>query len=122
MKRIISAVILFMILITICVGTQITTHYIANDTINTLEHANNTADAQTIESTKEITERWDKYERILMSYSNHDDIEAITKAIGVLTEHIECGEFEKFKVECKNAINSLEHLKKTEEPLTENIL
>lgn len=122
MKRLISAGVLFVILILICIVTQCYTHTAAENTIKILKSAEKNAAMQTAQNAEKINGQWERYEKVLMSYSDHTDIEDISKPIGILAEHIECGEYEKFKVECKNAINALEHLKKNEKPLIENIL
>ena len=122
MKRLITAVCILIALVTICIVSGLTTKHITKDILSMLSVAEKDSAYQTTEYAKKINDKWERKQKILMIYSNHDELENIATSISILAKHLECGEYNKFKTECKNAQNAIKHFEHSEKIRWENVL
>ena len=69
-----------------------------------------------------IREVWEAYEPIVSTYSRHNEVERVSKAVQKLRPLLECKRTDEVYATLHEIHDALEHLKKTELPSAANIL
>lgn len=117
-KRVRAAVIIAAAVLLLDIAAAVLTCRIADDVIEQTEKLRSAPfDAEALE---QLSEKWEKYEKILSCYIRHSEIEDIDTPVKMLRNYSDDERL--FSAECGKIIIAAEHIRNAELPYIQNIL
>ncbi len=126
MKRIVAAVVILILVISVCVwelcflGSTVDDFKAEIDNVKAFYSENKTEVA--INKTNEIIENWKEKHSIISTFIDHKILRDIETSFETMQVALENDDVEDFSVECKKASLQLDDLNMSELPLISNIL
>ncbi len=126
MKRVITAAVLAVFSVSLCVfSRRLTvreTDYIIQS-METIDSALTSGDAEeALHVSETFRSDWESIHDRLCTVLQHDHLDALESAFPVLSHYIRAGESVLASAECKRVITMTEHIERTERVTPENIL
>lgn len=125
MKRIWIAVIILVLVTSLCVWEINAVDVITNNLMSSLELAQSKIDEEDeeiIQFVDELNEKWRDDEKLLSVFIPHQRLEAIAQSFSEMSVNAKCDEKSDFLSESEKLKVNLEHLKETELVKLQNIL
>lgn len=119
MSRILTGVVLFLLLISICAFSVSETKTMTDDLKNDFTELRNSNEIN--EPIEIIQRKWDKYGKYASAYLNHQDLERLSVIITTL-KAVDESRCDSIKLSCDEAVEILDHIWMSELPALYNIL
>ena len=125
MKRVIVALIFFILALTICISGYLICIIKLNDINEDIGNAMYIADSENKEQLEETTDciikKWNNYKRTIALFVPHGDIENIDENIKILSFYVENDEYIEYKEACNKSIISSQQAIDSQKVCADNI-
>ena len=126
MKRTIAAIVLMMIILSLCIAGTYMAKQITENNIHMVEEIKASVEQENFSGSLALShslqDRWQKSRKVLCLYMSHTRLESIEEAISSIIPLIQYKETGSALSTCDRIIVQLKGLQKSEIPLLENIL
>lgn len=117
--RVVCAVIIAALIASICLSSSLYTSFFSEDVTERTEEIYGKADTA-YRKVVELRQKWDKYSDFAALYMDHSEIEDVTVLIERLNE-TDTESVYMFRMDCKEIVLIMEHLKESQLPKFNNI-
>lgn len=122
MKRMIAAAAAGIIIISLCLFTQIKVKSTVEQLTSFIEIIMNESDQnKQLEQATALKQIWEKKREFFYTFTEHDDVMKADESIEMIVPHLQKNNTEHFYEECYKTIHALNHIYSSEKPSLSNI-